>query len=419
MNIIHRQWTDLPVAIIGAGAAGLSAAHTLHAAEVPFVLLEARARIGGRACTTIHENYPLDLGCGWLHCADINPWAKIAEHLGFPIDKTPPAWERQSGHQGMSAAEQQEFQKAFAAFEKRLKDADVEDDRPAATLTETGNRWNAMLNAISSYLNGAELDRISAKDFQNYKDTDVNWRIERGYGALVAKFGEGIPVALNCIVRAIDHRNRILHLETSLGEIAAGAAIVTIPANLLARGAIRFVPDIPDTMEAASHLPLGIVNKLFLACEDARLFPKDGHFFGNIHDPGTGSHHLRPFGRPMIEVFIAGRRAEDLAKEDSAASIAFAVDELTSLIGSDIRKHVRPLACSRWEHDPFAAGSYSYAHVGHAGARATLQRSIEDRIFFAGEACSKEFFATTHGAYFTGREAAHALIRAHEAQIVR
>lgn len=417
MNIIHRQWARPPVAIVGAGAAGLAAAHTLHAGGVPFVLLEARGRIGGRAHTSLHENYPLDLGCGWLHCADINPWSKIAEQSGFDIDRTPPAWERQSCHQGMTETEQQEFQSTFATFEKRLKKSHLTEDRPASTLTEDGNRWNKMLNAISSYLNGAELDRISAKDFQNYKDTDVNWRVKRGYGALVAQFGANIPVVLNCTVRTLDHSNRMLRLETSLGVMAAGAAIITIPVNLLARGAIRFVPDIPETLEAASHLPLGIVNKLFLACDDPHLFPKDGHFFGNINDAGTGSYHLRPFGRPMIEVFIAGRRAEELAKEESAASVAFAVEELVSLVGSDLRKHLRPLACSRWERDPFSQGSYSYAEVGHAGARAILQKPVEDRIFVAGEACAKEFFATTHGAYFTGREAAHALMRAHQAHM--
>ena len=109
MNIIHRAQADLPVVIIGAGPAGLAAAHTLHAASISFLLLEARARIGGRAHTSVHENFPLDLGCGWLHCADINPWSKIAERFGFPIDRTPPAWERQSCHQGMSEAEQKEF----------------------------------------------------------------------------------------------------------------------------------------------------------------------------------------------------------------------------------------------------------------------------------------------------------------------
>ena len=44
------------VAVIGAGAAGLAAAKVLAAQRIPFVLLEASHRIGGRA----HTEYPPD-----------------------------------------------------------------------------------------------------------------------------------------------------------------------------------------------------------------------------------------------------------------------------------------------------------------------------------------------------------------------
>ncbi len=63
------------VAAIGAGAAGLAAAIALTARGVPYVLLEASHRIGGRA----HTEYPpdgaaFDLGCHWMHYNPINPF---------------------------------------------------------------------------------------------------------------------------------------------------------------------------------------------------------------------------------------------------------------------------------------------------------------------------------------------------------
>ncbi len=62
--------TDTEVAIVGAGAAGLAAARTLTDLGVPFVLLEAAHRIGGRAHTEeVSPGVPFDLGCHWMHSA--------------------------------------------------------------------------------------------------------------------------------------------------------------------------------------------------------------------------------------------------------------------------------------------------------------------------------------------------------------
>ncbi len=62
--------TDTEVAIVGAGAAGLAAARTLTDLGVPFVLLEAAHRIGGRAYTEeVAPGAPFDLGCHWMHSA--------------------------------------------------------------------------------------------------------------------------------------------------------------------------------------------------------------------------------------------------------------------------------------------------------------------------------------------------------------
>ncbi len=89
---------------------------------------------------------------------------------------------------------------------------------------------------------------------------------------------------------------------------------------------------------------------------------------------------------------------------------AFAADELAALFGESIRKQLRPLAASAWRADPFARGSYSYARPGHADDRAILAAPIDDRLFFAGEACSPNFFSTAHGAYETGLRAADAAL---------
>ncbi|MFX5987689.1 FAD-dependent oxidoreductase, partial [Acinetobacter baumannii] len=81
-------------------------------------------------------------------------------------------------------------------------------------------------------------------------------------------------------------------------------------------------------------------------------------------------------------------------------------DELVMLLGSDFRRKLRPLAETRWAHDPFALGSYSHALPGHADDRAVLAAPGDDRLFCAGEATSPNFFTTAHGAQETGVRAA-------------
>ncbi len=85
-----------------------------------------------------------------------------------------------------------------------------------------------------------------------------------------------------------------------------------------------------------------------------------------------GSYHLRPFGQPCIEGFFGGRFARELEDAGGGALAAQAIDEIVALLGSDFRRRLKPLAGSRWAHDPFARGAYSHALPGHAGARAVL-----------------------------------------------
>ncbi|MGH1570657.1 FAD-dependent oxidoreductase [Methylobacterium sp. P31] len=89
----------MDVAIVGAGAAGLAAGRRLseRRPDLRIQVLEAQDRAGGRAHTIVPSaiGAPLDLGCGWLHGAERNPWLAIAEALGFHVDRTPAPWDVQ------------------------------------------------------------------------------------------------------------------------------------------------------------------------------------------------------------------------------------------------------------------------------------------------------------------------------------
>jgi monoamine oxidase len=401
--------SEIEVAVIGAGAAGLGAAHALQRAGLPFVVLEARDRVGGRGHTIMAApKITFDLGCGWLHSADQNAFVKIAEQLDFEIDRTLPPWrDRVAVGNAFPPKERGDFLRSLDQFFERLEEtAKSGVDRPANTCLEAGNRWNPMIDAISSYINGCETDQLSILDFEAYQDTGINWRVRRGYGALMAAYGAPLPLALNCNVTLIDHSGTRLRIETSQGTLSADKAIITVPTNLIAEGAIGFSPALPQKVEAATNLPLGLADKVMLALDGAEHLPADGNLRGMTMRSEMGTYHLRPFGQPCVEGFFGGRFAQALEDAGDGAIAAHAIDEIVSFLGSDFRRRLTPLKESRWAHDPFARGSYSHALPGHADKRAVLAAPVDGRLFFAGEATSPHFFSTAHGAHDSGERAA-------------
>ncbi len=400
------------VAVVGAGAAGIGAARRIEQSAASLIVLEAKDRPGGRAHTlTGRSGAAIDLGCGWLHSADQNPWVALAEAAGFDIDRSRPAWERRLTGVNVSRAEEAAFSQAFQAFEARLQAAAAEPDRPAAELfDEASAPWRPMLDAFSSYYNGALFRDISVHDYAAYEPTDENWRVVQGYGALVAHVAADLPIVYDAPVSCIDRRGDPLRLLTARGEVQARTVIVTVPTTVLAEDRLAFSPPLPQVMQAADALPLGHVDKCFLALSDPDALPSEVMVSGRTDTADTGSYTLRPLGRPLIEGFFGGDLAAALEHESPGAFTAYAIDELTALFGSSLRSVLRPVAESRWSLDPYIRGAYSHARPGHADARATLRRPVEERIFFAGEACSAHAFSTAHGAYETGVAAAEAAI---------
>ena len=398
------------IAIIGAGAAGIAAARTLAGRSLTLAVLEARDRIGGRAHTVSFRGEGLDMGCGWLHSADENPLAALVEPSGLTLDKTPPPWERPASLDlELSPTERAEFGQAFADFETRVEEAAARgEDGPASEHFERGCRWNARMDAISGALNGARFGQVSTRDYAAYRDTGVNWRVREGYGRLVASLGAGVPVILDCPVSRIDRSGPTLRLETGRGAIETRAVIVTVPTDLIGREMLRFDPPLPELVEAASALPLGLASKMHMTVVGAEEFPADTQIWGRADAAETGGYHLRPFGRSMIEGWFSADFARALEAEGPAAFFAFSVEELVSLLGSNMRKRLEPVTATLWGADPWSHGAYSYARPGHADARSRLAAPVENRIFLAGEATSQTFQGTAHGAWLEGERAARA-----------
>src|SRR5262252_5371684 len=211
--------SDVDVAVIGAGAAGIGAARRLReAGTLSIVVLEARERVGGRVHTITPAGFPLDRGAEWLHSADRNPLSPIAQHLGFSVHRRPPEWTTRLRRSGETIEAEEEWIALREAQRKaRHKAAASAEDGPLAMVVEPGSRWNELLEATSSWANGAELDLVSIKDYVRYEDSGTNWRLGEGYGRLFETLAEGLPVARQAAVSRVDHNGRAIRLTTARG----------------------------------------------------------------------------------------------------------------------------------------------------------------------------------------------------------
>ena len=403
--------------VIGGGAAGIAAARALHDAGRDVLLIEAGDRLGGRARTIDHDGMPLDHGCGWLHSAKRNPWTALAEHYGFAVDRASPKWGEQWRDLGYPASEQAAFGAAWDRWEGAARAAADDPDRSLGDFIDPTDRWRPQLDAVSGYANGAPLARVSLHDWLAYENasTEDNWAVPAGYGTLVVRHSEGIAHRTGVRARLIDHSGALIRVETDTGVIETEAVVVCVPTTVLAREELRFRPALPAKHAAASALPLGLADKVFLRVADGEL-PTHGHLIGDPYRACTMSYRLAPFGRPLIEGFYGGDSAEGLEAEGDGAAAAFAIDELVALLGSDWRRRLTPLGATRWRAERFIHGSYSHAAIGGALMRRVLAEPVDDRLFFAGEACSRDDFSTAHGAYETGVAAAAAMIEAWRAR---
>jgi monoamine oxidase len=402
---------QVDVAVVGGGAAGIAAARRLTELHRSVLLIEALPRLGGRARTATFAGLSLDLGCGWLHSAKRNPLAALAEAQGQTLDRSESAWHRQLRNLHFPPEAQREAWSAFQRLDERLHRDPPASDCVGDALARD-DRWRPFIDGVSSFINGAELDQLSVRDYLAYEDasTDDNWRLPGGYGAFITGLGAALPLSLDTQVRSLALDTDVV-LETNRGSISARAAIIAVSTAVLARGDIRFPPALDDHLQAASRLPLGLADKVYLRVEDPQAVPPESHLLGRIDSAATGSYYLRPFGLPVIECFLGGACARGLEKLGAEAAFDFVTEELRTLLGTDFARGLTPLTATRWEHETTIGGSYSHALPGHATARSVLARPVHERLCFAGEACSRQSFSTAHGAWESGLAAADSIER--------
>jgi monoamine oxidase len=406
---------DVDVAIVGAGAAGLAAAKALRQAGRSFVMLEARARIGGRAFTDESLGVPFDAGAQYIHWAERNPWKKIADEFKVPLQDDGASGIPIVFANGVRMPDDERARRrgAFSRIWQALE-AGVSADRSFAEAVKGASpEIVGAAGGITQFALGEDPERVSIADYDQLWAGD-DYVVPSGYGALVARWGAEVPVRLSTPVSAIRWGGRGVALETERGMVRAGAAIVTASVGVLKAGGIRFSPELPASMrDALDGLGMGAYTKVALKIDRARAEPLEGADYIELVDGSAVSFEFWPFGRDLCMVMLGGDHARRLCEAGERAAVDFATERLAGMVGGHIREAIAGGRLAAWWTDPYARGSYSVARPGRVAARQALRRPIGGRLFFAGEATAGGGAMTVGGATLEGQRVARAVLDAH------
>ena len=407
---------EADVIIIGAGAAGLAAAHDLKAAGRRAIVLEARDRVGGRAFTDTSLGPAYDAGAMFIHWAERNPWVQIARDLGIatPDESWGGGFQVFADGKPMADADRQKRRGAFGQIDRRLETVDL-TKRDLSVKDLLGDLGPDLSQIASSGLLlsiGEESDRISARDYQRLWAGD-DLVVPSGYGNLVARHGAGLDIRLNQPVSEIRWDGPGVSVTTPSGTLRANACIVTVPVGVLKAGAIRFTPELPArNRDALDGIGMGALTKIALRVEGNRFGITPGTSFLEAGSPSRlMNFDLFPEDKDLIVAYCGGDHARELSAAGPEAARDHLTELLTKMIGADIAKAITGISFPAWWTDPYSRGSYSVCLPGREAAREHLAEPIGGRIFIAGEATAGGGAMTVGGATLAGRAAAAAVAR--------
>lgn len=403
---------ETDVAIVGAGAAGIAAARKIMAGGRRVVILEAADRVGGRCVTdTATFGIPFDSGAHWMHTPDLNPLAKLAPRTGLDIYPAPPGQKVRIGRRNAREGELEQFFAVMVRARRAIEDAargKADMSLAQAMPKDLGEWYPSVEFYLGPFSCGKDFADLSVMDFQRSSERDVDAYCRQGFGTLLAKLADGLPVQVSTPVTRIVHGKGGITIETGAkGALQARAVIVTVSTNVLADG--KLVPDMQKRqLDALNRLRLGSYERIALDIPDNPFgLARDDLVFEKTEGKQTAALLANVGGSSLSYVDVAGSFGRELAAKGTREMTGFAMEWLDKLFGSDVKKAVKRTHATQWAFAPYVQGAFSAAGVGGQPSRRILMTEpLRDRVFYAGEAAHETLWGTVGGAWESGERAA-------------
>lgn len=432
------------VVVVGAGLAGLAAARQLRAFGFKVVVLEGHSRPGGRVYSRKLESHGFagvaDLGGSIITGVNGNPLALLAKQMGVPlydIGDTCPLY-YSTGKQPGKRLDEEVYTKFNEVLDKagELRDdmGDLADSLSVGSalealaadflqLEDPGVRalfhWHT---ANLEFANAQTVWRLSMRSWDQddpYEFQGAHCWMPGGNLRLIAGLAEGLPVFYNSVVKRIRYHQQGVEVDTDTHSFQADAVVVTVPLGVLKKGVIAFEPPLPQRkQEVIQRLGFGLLNKVVLLFP-RRFWGESMDLFGYVHDDPSERGLFFLFyqydgisGAPVLAALVAGQAAAQVECMDKGQAVQRVMGVLRTIFRRKGVKVPPPLQAvvTAWGKDPMSYGSYSSMAVGCLGGEDydIMAENLGGRVFFAGEATTKKYPATMHGAYISGlREAAN------------
>ncbi|KAL6659454.1 hypothetical protein ACP70R_003494 [Stipagrostis hirtigluma subsp. patula] len=438
------------VVVVGAGLAGLAAARQLLRFGLRVLVLEGRARPGGRVYTSRlgEDKAAVELGGSVITGIHANPLGVLARQLGVPLhkvrDRCPLYYpDGRTVETRLDRSIDLVFN-TLLDHATRLREA-LKEAAEGISLGEGIEKLRRLYHVARTEEERMVLDwHLANLEFSNagclselslaHWDQDDPYEmggdhcfLAGGNSRLVHALCDGVPVLYEKTVKRIEYGEDGVGVTVEGGQVfQADMALCTVPLGVLKSGSVVFDPELPEQkLGAIQRLGFGLLNKV------AMVFPhvfwdEEIDTFGCLNKESSKrgefflfySYHTVSGGAVLIAL-VAGEAALEFEKVDPVVALHRVLGILRGIYGPKGVTVPDPIqsVCTRWGSDPFCSGSYSHIRVGSSGADYdTLAESVNDRLFFAGEATNRAYPATMHGALLSGLREASKVLRAAESR---